>query len=208
MGDVPSWLVVGLGNPGRRHARHRHNIGFRVVDAWLAARDPGAGWREKWSALAAVVQTPTGRCIVIKPQSYMNRSGTSVVAAASYHRAPPDRIVVVHDELDFEFGRVGVKVGGGHGGHNGVRDIVEQLGTGGFLRVRVGIGRPERGDPTSWVLSDFDADAELALAPVVERAGDAISTIVHDGAQAAQNRFNRGPGAPQKDREPLSTSED
>jgi PTH1 family peptidyl-tRNA hydrolase len=121
----------------------------------------------------------------------MNRSGKSVVAAAGFYRVPAERVIVAHDEIDFEFGRIGIKAGGGHGGHNGLRDIVELLGLRDFLRVRVGIGRPTHGDPTTWVLSDFDAVDEARLGDVVERAVKAVTAIMTDGVRAAQNRFNR-----------------
>lgn len=191
MVETSAWLLVGLGNPGASYARHRHNVGFRVVEAWLRTNDPMAGWRDKWDAKVAMASVPLGRCVVLEPQTFMNRSGKSVVAAAGFHRVPAERIVVVHDELDFEFGRIGVKVGGGHGGHNGLRDIVELLGTRDFLRIRVGIGRPAGGDATAWVLSNFDAVDEARLGDIVDRAVQAITAIMRDGVEAAQNRFNR-----------------
>lgn len=191
MAETSAWLLVGLGNPGPRYARHRHNVGFRVAEAWLQSNDPLAGWRDKWDAKLAIATLRHGRCVVLEPQTFMNRSGKSVVAAAGFYRVQPERIIVVHDELDFEFGRIGVKAGGGHGGHNGLRDIVELLGVRDFLRIRVGIGRPARGDATSWVLSDFDAVDEARLDDVVDRAVEAITAIMKDGVDEAQNRFNR-----------------
>jgi PTH1 family peptidyl-tRNA hydrolase len=191
MVETSAWLLVGLGNPGPRYAHHRHNVGFRVAEAWLREHDPLAGWRDKWDAKVAVATLRQGRCVVLEPQTFMNRSGKSVVAAAGFYRVPAEQIIVVHDELDFEFGRIGVKAGGGHGGHNGLRDIVELLGSRDFLRIRVGIGRPARGDATAWVLSDFDAVDEAKVGDVVDRAVEAITAIMRDGVEAAQNRFNR-----------------
>jgi PTH1 family peptidyl-tRNA hydrolase len=191
MVETSAWLLVGLGNPGARYARHRHNVGFRVAEAWLQANDPMARWRDKWDAKVAVASLRNGRCVVLEPQTFMNRSGKSVAAAAGFYRVQPERIIVVHDELDFDFGRIGVKAGGGHGGHNGLRDIVELLGVRDFLRIRVGIGRPARGDATAWVLSDFDAVDEARLGDVVDRAVQAITSVMSDGVETAQNRFNR-----------------
>jgi len=138
----------------------------------------------------------------------MNRSGKSVVAAAGFYRVPAERMIVVHDELDFEFGRIGIKTGGGHGGHNGLRDIIELLGESDFLRIRVGIGRPARGDATAWVLSDFDAIDETRLDDVVDRAVDAITAVMRDGVVAAQNRFNREETESKQSTQSSGTSDD
>lgn len=192
MSDATFWLLVGLGNPGERYARHRHNLGFLAVETWLSDNDPMAGWRDKWSARTATASMRFARVVVLEPQTYMNNSGRSVVAASGFHKIPPERILVVHDELDFEFGRVAVKAGGGHGGHNGLRDIVEQLGTRDFPRVRIGVGRPPKGrDPTPWLLSDFGPDQLVELPGVLERASEAITTVMTKGLRAAQNLINR-----------------
>jgi len=208
MVETSAWLLVGLGNPGGRYARHRHNVGFRVAEAWLQANDPVAGWRDKWDAKVAVASLRYGRCVVLEPQTFMNRSGKSVVAAAGFYRVPAERMIVVHDELDFEFGRIGIKTGGGHGGHNGLRDIIELLGESDFLRIRVGIGRPARGDATAWVLSDFDAIDETRLDDVVDRAVDAITAVMRDGVVAAQNRFNREETESKQSTQSSGTSDD
>jgi PTH1 family peptidyl-tRNA hydrolase len=135
------------------------------------------------------------RVVVLEPQTFMNRSGRSVVAATQFYRVPPEQLVVVHDELDFDFGRVAVKRGGGHGGHNGLRDIIGQSGSPEFVRVRVGIGRPTRGaDVSGWVLQGFDAADGAALPEVLDRACHAITTVLTRGLAAAMNETNRDAG--------------
>lgn len=187
------WLLVGLGNPGPRYAGNRHNVGFMVTDAWVSRHaDPGAGWRSKWQAKVMGVRIPGGgRCVVLQPQTYMNRSGAAVAQAAAFHRVPLDRVVVVHDELDFPFGRVAIKRGGGHGGHNGLRDLMRHLPGPDFIRVRVGISRPTRGEVTDWVLSDFRGEDAAFLPDTLDRAVQAVDAIFAHGVSAAMNEFNR-----------------
>lgn len=199
MDERAPWLLVGLGNPGREYAANRHNVGFMVVERWLDRHwPPGISdpWREKFHGRYAVGQGSFGRCIVLQPQTYMNRSGKSVLAAAQFFRVPPQQIVVAYDEIDFEFGRIAVKNGGGHGGHNGIRDLVTLLPSKDFLRVRVGVGRPSRGgDVAGWVLGNF-AGTDLAELPdVVDRAEQAVSAIIERGVGPAMNEFNQAPAA-------------
>ena len=195
MADGSPWLLVGLGNPGREYAHNRHNVGFMVADRWVDRHvTPGVGapWREKFHARMAPLRLRGQRVVVLQPQTYMNRSGKSVVAAAQFHQVPPEQIVVVHDELDFEFGRVAVKKSGGHGGHNGLRDIITLSGFRDFVRIRVGIGRPPQGGNVSkWVLTNFDAHDEAELPEVVDRAQQAASAVITDGIKAAMNAFNQ-----------------
>lgn len=197
MAENTPWLLVGLGNPGAKYAAHRHNIGFQVVERWLDRHGtPGASdWREKFDARYAVVAGDFGRCVVLQPQTYMNRSGKSVAAAQTFYRVPAERIIVVHDELDFPFGRVAVKAGGGHGGHNGLRDIIAVSGTRDFVRVRAGIGRPPpgRADVSSWVLSDFGPDDAVLVPDLLDRAQAAVTTVMSHGLAAAMNEFNQPP---------------
>lgn len=198
MADAAPWLLVGLGNPGDKYARNRHNVGFMVVDAWCEKRLSLPPWRDKHKAQECSVSSGVpggGRCVCLKPQTFMNVSGESVGPAARFHRVPVERVVVVHDELDFEPGRVAIKKGGGHGGHNGLRDIIRVLGTRDFLRVRVGIGRPARGDVSRWVLTDFDGDDAIALPDAVEHACHAVDLIMADGVKAAMNEINTQPKA-------------
>ena len=195
MDESTPWLLVGLGNPGRQYAANRHNVGFMVVARWLDRHGPagvGEAWREKFHGRCAVVSGPFGRCVVLQPQTYMNRSGKSVLAAAQFHRVAPERIVVVYDEIDFAFGRLAIKKGGGHGGHNGIRDLVTLLPSKEFVRVRVGIGRPRAGgDVSKWVLDDFAGDDLAALPDLVDRAEAAVSAIVEQGLARAMNTFNQ-----------------
>lgn len=198
MADDAPWLLVGLGNPGREYAHNRHNVGFMAVERWLDRQLPagvGSPWREKFHARTAAATVSSERVVVLEPQTYMNRSGRSVVAAMQFYRVPPERLVVVHDELDFDFARLAVKRGGGHGGHNGLRDIMGQLGHGDFVRVRVGIGRPVRGgDVAGWVLQDFDAVDAAGLPDLLDRASHAITTVMTRGVAAAMNEINTAKG--------------
>jgi len=191
--DTAPWLIVGLGNPGPRYARTRHNIGFMTADAWSHEVSPGPSWSEKWKGQTTTVNCGGLRCVVLKPQTFMNRSGASVVPAAQFHRVPPQQIVVVHDEIDFPLGRLAIKKGGGHGGHNGLRDIVAQLGSPEFLRIRLGVGRPGRGEVgevADYVLNDFTPDERGPAADLIERAVKALTCMMTDGVVMAMNKFN------------------
>ena len=182
-------LVVGLGNPGRDYARNRHNVGSMVVDE-LARRHAGS-WRGKFSGRLAEVRIDGHKVALLKPETYMNESGRSVQAAARFFKVEPDAILVVHDEGDFDLGRLQARRGGGLAGHNGLRSIAQQLGTSDFLRLRIGVGRPERGDPrplADYVLSDFEPhdDAERLVA----KAADAVELLDAEGLEATQRRVN------------------
>jgi PTH1 family peptidyl-tRNA hydrolase len=190
MADQSPWLVVGLGNPGARYARTRHNIGFMAVDAWCDQLSPRPSYTEKWKGQTASVNGRGGRVVVLKPQTFMNLSGQSVSAAVQFLRVPPTQLVVVHDEIDFPLGRLAVKKGGGHGGHNGLRDIVAQLGHGDFIRVRLGVGRPVRGDVADYVLAEFLPDERPQADDLLERAVLAISCVTTEGVVTAMNKFN------------------
>ena len=202
MSDSP-WLIVGLGNPGPQYAKNRHNVGFMVVERWVDRHvTPGTGgasWKQQFKGRTAGLHAgpPIGRCVVLEPQTYMNRSGESVRAAADFHGVPLDRTVVVHDEIDFDYGRLALKRGGGHGGHNGLRDIIKHTGGPGFLRVRVGVGRPRHGEVADWVLSDFSsADAAvMAVDELVDRAEQALTCLLAEGLTAAMNQFNQTPSS-------------
>jgi PTH1 family peptidyl-tRNA hydrolase len=183
-------LVVGLGNPGPKYAGTRHNAGFMVADA-LQRRAAGAGWQEKFSGLASRADVAGRPALLLKPITFMNLSGRSVVRAAAFFRIAIPDIVVVHDDLDLEFGVVRVKVGGGLGGHKGLASCAAELGDPGFLRVRVGIGRPRFGDATDYVLQSFAKEEAAELPDVVERAADAVEAVVKDGAVKAMNTFNK-----------------
>src|SRR3989442_1260619 len=144
-------LVVGLGNPGREYERNRHNVGAMVVDE--LARRHGGSWRSKFNGRIAEVRIDQHKVGLLKPETYMNESGRSVQAAARFFKLEPDAILVVHDEGDFDLGRLQARLGGGLAGHNGLRSVARCLGTPDFMRLRVGVGRPERGDRRP--LADF-----------------------------------------------------
>ena len=194
-GEVASTLdllVAGLGNPGREYARTRHNVGFMVCDE--LARRHGASFRSKFSAELAEPRLDGRRVALLKPQTYVNESGRSVGAAARFFRVPPERVLVLHDEVDLELGRLQARLGGGLAGHNGLRSVAQHLKTQEFLRLRIGVGRPERGDPrpvADFVLSPFADDVDVE--ELVGRAADAVETIVRDGLEEAQQRFNERP---------------
>jgi PTH1 family peptidyl-tRNA hydrolase len=182
-------LVAGLGNPGREYERTRHNVGWLVVDE-LAQRH-GGSWRSKFKGSLAEIRLGGARLALLKPETYMNESGRSVAAAALFFKVPAESLLVVHDDVDLEPGRLQARRGGGLAGHNGLRSLAQHLGTQDFLRLRIGIGRPGRGDPRpvkDWVLSPFapeeDADA------LVARSADAVETMVREGLEATQQRFN------------------
>lgn len=182
-------LVVGLGNPGREYAQNRHNVGWMVVDE--LARRHDASWRDKFSGRLAELRIDGHKVALLKPQTFMNESGRSVAAARAFFKLEPDAILVVHDEVDLERGRLQARLGGGLAGHNGLRSIASHLKTPDFMRLRVGVGRPERGDPrpvADYVLSDFEpADDRDSL---VSRAADAVETLDAEGLERAQARFN------------------
>jgi PTH1 family peptidyl-tRNA hydrolase len=182
-------LVVGLGNPGREYAGNRHNVGYMVVDE--LARRRGASWRGKFSGRLAEVRIDGHRVALLKPETYMNESGRSVRAATGFFKVEPDAVLVVHDESDLEPGRLQARKGGGLAGHNGLRSVARHLGTPEFLRLRVGVGRPGRGDRRSladYVLSDFEPDEDSQT--LVSQAADAVETLDAEGLEAAQRRFN------------------
>jgi PTH1 family peptidyl-tRNA hydrolase len=182
-------LVVGLGNPGREYEGNRHNVGFMVADE-LARRYTGS-WRGKFSGDLAEVRIDEHRVALLKPQTYMNESGRSVRAAAGFFKLEPDAILLVHDESDLEPGRLQVRQGGGLAGHHGLRSGARHLGTPYFMRLRVGVGRPERGDPrplADFVLSDFEPHEDVET--IVSRAADAVETLDAAGLEVAQREFN------------------
>jgi peptidyl-tRNA hydrolase, PTH1 family len=183
-------LVVGLGNPGPRYTGTRHNAGFMVADE-LHGRTAGAGWQEKFSGLSSRVDLAGRPAFLLKPLTFMNLSGRSAARAATFFRIAVSDIIVVHDDLDLEFGVVRVKVGGGTGGHKGLVSCASELGDPGFVRVRVGIGRPPFGDATDYVLQTFSKAEAAEIADIVEHAADAVVAVVKGGAVKAMNEFNK-----------------
>ena len=183
-------LLVGLGNPGSKYGRTRHNIGFRVAEQ--AAQAVGASLEStRWNAVVGQGRARTEPVAVLLPQTFMNLSGEPVGHAARFWKVEPAGIVVVHDDLDLEFGRLQVKVGGGDGGHNGLKSLNQHLGSKDYVRIRFGIGRPPQGwDPSDYVLAKFDGDEENQLEELIPRAAQAAVTALGYGALAAMNQFN------------------
>ncbi len=191
MAEEP-WLVVGLGNPGVQYERTRHNIGQLVADE-LARRASARFTSHRTNSRVAEGRIVPGgpRLIIAKPNTYMNVSGGPVAQLVRFYSLDPGRLIVVHDELDIPFDTIRLKSGGGHGGHNGVRDIVSAVGTPDFLRVRVGIGRPPgRADAADHVLSPFSPAERQALPSLVSDAADAVGLVTTDGLAAAQQRYH------------------
>jgi PTH1 family peptidyl-tRNA hydrolase len=188
------WLVVGLGNPGPSYAGNRHNVGHLVV-AELADR-VGGSFRAHKTGRAEVVEGRIGgvggpRVVLARLRGYMNESGGPTKALAQFYKTPPDRVVAVHDELDIPFDTLRVKLGGGDNGHNGLRSLRSALGTGDFFRVRVGIGRPPgRQSPADFVLSDYSSVERKILPFQVDRAADAVESLVREGLERTQSTYN------------------
>ncbi len=182
-------LVVGLGNPGRRHERDRHNLGFMVVDE-LARRHRGV-FKQKFNGHLADVRVDGSRLALLKPATFMNDSGRAVQPAAAFYKATLDSLLVVHDEVDLEVGRIQARLGGGLAGHNGLRSIAGLLGSPDFLRLRVGVGRPGRGDRRAvadYVLAPFAPDDDADA--IVSRAADAVESLLTLGLEETQRVFN------------------
>jgi peptidyl-tRNA hydrolase, PTH1 family len=190
MVEESPWLVLGLGNPGPQYAGNRHNAGFMVLDV-LADRVGGRFKNHK--ARGEVVETRLAgeRAVLAKPRSYMNTSGGPAASLRDFFKAPIEKIIVVHDELDLEAGALRLKQGGGDNGHNGLKSLRQSLGSGEFYRVRLGIGRPPgRQDPSIYVLRDYTAAERKVLPLQLERAADAIEALILDGLALAQNAYN------------------
>ncbi|MET9336738.1 MULTISPECIES: aminoacyl-tRNA hydrolase [unclassified Nonomuraea] len=180
------WLIVGLGNPGSQYERNRHNAGFMVLDE-LAARAGGTFKAHK--SRAHVLETRGA--VLAKPQTYMNLSGGPTKHLADFYKIPPERVIVVHDELDIPYGALRAKFGGGDNGHNGLKSITKVLGTRDYLRVRFGIGRPPgQMDAATFVLRDFGTVERKDLAFLVDRAADVVESLVEKGLETTQNAFH------------------
>lgn len=190
------WLIVGLGNPVDEYRGTRHNVGFEVADE-LCERAATRFSEKKFKARVARGRLQGADCVLIEPQTYMNLSGESVGPAAGFYKVPTAEIIVVHDDLDLEVGRLKLKQGGGHGGHNGLRSLIEHLPDPSFLRVRVGIGRPPpKWDSADYVLGRFSKGDRELIDGAVKEAANAVETIIKDGLRRAMNVYNRVPAAP------------
>ena len=183
------FLVAGLGNPGSRHGRDRHNVGWMVADE--LARRCDASFKSKFNGRLAETRIDGHRVALLKPETYMNESGRSISGAAHFFKLATEAVLVVHDDVDLELGRMQARAGGGLAGHNGLRSIAQALGDADFLRLRIGVGRPGRGDPrdvADFVLSPFEPHEDPD--GVVGRAADAVESIVREGLEEAQRRYN------------------
>ena len=187
-------LVVGLGNPGPRYSATRHNIGFRVVDrlADEFAIDIG---RQKFEAVFGRGRVDSVEVVLAKPLAFMNRSGPPVRQLSDFFKISNQDILVIHDDIDLAFGRIKIKEKGGHGGHNGIRSVIDAFGSGTFTRLRLGIGRSGTGqDAAAYVLDRFGRDETSMLPQVIQRARDAVVTILVQGTKVGMNQFNMNPG--------------
>jgi peptidyl-tRNA hydrolase, PTH1 family len=182
-------LIAGLGNPGARYERDRHNAGWMVVDELARRRE--ATFKSKFDGRLCETRMCDSRVALLEPETYMNESGRSISAAARYFKVVSEDVLVVHDDVDLDVGHLQARLGGGLGGHNGLRSIAQSLGTPEFLRLRIGVGRPGRGDPrgvADYVLAPFEAHENREA--IVSRAADAVEALVSEGLEATQQRFN------------------
>jgi len=203
--DAEMWLVVGLGNPGDRYRYNRHNVGFMVLDV-IAESDGGYPWAWKssrrFSAETARGTLEGEKVLLVKPQTYMNLSGQSVGPLARFYGVPSERMVVIHDDVDLDFGRLKVKKGGGAGGHKGLKSLDQHAGGPGYMRVRCGVGRPEHGDTANYVLADFSYEEEEGRAAMVKQAQAATHMLIGGSLRKAMNKFNGQGKKKKKEAEP------
>lgn len=185
-----TFLIVGLGNPGREYKDNRHNVGFMLIDR-LSVRLNARMSRVQAKALVGSVNFEGNKIILGKPQTYMNLSGQSIQGLARFYKLPLENMLVAHDDLDLPFGTIRIRPGGGPGGQKGVASTIERLGSKDFRRLRIGIGRPPgRMDPAAYVLQDFLKADQITLSEILDRAADAVLTFMTDGLNAAMNKFN------------------
>ena len=197
--DTDRTMVVGLGNPGERYEQTRHNVGFwcvdRLAEEWGADRE-----RRRFRALVREAGVGAHRLVLVKPQTYMNDSGDAVGSAARWFKVPPNRILVIHDDLDLPVGRVRFRQGGSSGGHRGVASIMEHLGSDGFLRLRIGIGRPPSDEAVDYVLSRFSREEQAAVDRILGAASAMVRCVLEEGIAEAMNRYNGLDAAADSDR--------
>lgn len=186
-----SWLIVGLGNPGEKYENTRHNVGFQVVDE-LAERQNAPVQKLKFKALTNLLTISGEKVLVMKPVTYMNLSGEAVRPAADFYKIPPERILVISDDTALDPGKLRIRIKGSAGGHNGLKNIIQHLGTDQFPRVRVGVGQKPHPDYdlADWVLGKFQGADKKVMDEAVKRAADAVECILKEGADRAMNRFN------------------
>lgn len=186
-----SWLVVGLGNPGTQYESTRHNMGFLAVDK-LAQEENFRFSKLRFKAWTATWEVGGQKVLVMKPQTYMNLSGESVGEAARFYKIPPEHVLVISDDIDLPAGRLRIRPGGSAGGHNGLKNIIQHLGTDRFPRIKVGVGSPRPGehDMVDWVMGKPMGEDRTAVEDALDRAGDAAKTLITEGIDRAMNRFN------------------
>jgi len=188
------WMVVGLGNPGAKYSMHRHNVGFMTLDAYCA----GVGhprWKEEKQALVTRLKIENEDTLLVKPQTYMNKSGEPTRALMDYYKIPVQNLIVIHDDIDQGFGAVKLHRNRGPGGHNGLKSLNESLGTQDYFRVKLGVGRPTqpRMDVASYVLQNFSTEEQAHLHELLGIAGDAFESLICDGYDKTATKFTRGP---------------
>ncbi len=189
---MSSFLIVGLGNPGAKYAHTRHNIGFQFLD-YLEQQYSLRFSSSKWQADVIRTELWQKQVVLVKPETYMNKSGIAVGAIARYYRIQPANMIVIHDDIDLDVGRLKIVVGRGAGGHNGIRSIIEHMGDKNFSRIRVGVGRPELPIPVDrYVLSSFSKDEQVVMDEAMGDIAQGLELIVTEGANAAMNKVNAG----------------
>jgi PTH1 family peptidyl-tRNA hydrolase len=188
------FLIVGLGNPGKTYQRTRHNLGFQVVDRLAEQHDIKVG-QKKFKGQFGSGSIGDRRVCLLKPQTWMNLSGGAVAEAVNYHKVPLEQVLIAHDDVDLELGRIQVKFGGGHGGHRGLQSVIESLAADDFARIRVGVNRPDgEGDVSDYVLEPFSKAEQAAAEEAVGRAAEAAAAWLKDGLTTAMNQYNSWPG--------------
>ena len=190
-GGSVSWLLVCLGNPGREYAETRHNVGFLAADL-LAEKKSEKFDRLKFKALTGTVELGGERVLVMKPQTYMTLSGEAVGEAVRFYKIPPERVLVISDDVSLPLGKMRIRANGSAGGHNGLKNIIQHLGTDAFPRIKVGVGAPAHPEHemVDWVIGKFSKDERKALDDMLKKTVDAAECVIRDGVQKAQNRFN------------------
>jgi peptidyl-tRNA hydrolase, PTH1 family len=188
---LTSYLICGLGNPGKKYELTKHNIGFLVLDQ-LADKFEIPVEQKKFKSLFGQLELDKNKIYLLKPQTYMNLSGEAIKEAASFFKIEPQNLLIIHDDLDFPFGTVRIKIGGGAGGHNGLSSIIEHLGTDEFTRIRIGIGRPSTPmDPAGYVLQPYTEEQNKKLEDIIAKGLEAIGAILKSNAPSAMNKFNQ-----------------
>jgi PTH1 family peptidyl-tRNA hydrolase len=182
------WLIVGLGNPGSRYSRTRHNIGFQVLDEFAGRLR--LEWKDRAEYRMCSGSLGDARIVLVEPLTFMNRSGSAVRKVAGRFAVPPENIIVVHDDLDLDAGRLKIRKNGSSGGHKGVESVIQCIGSKAFIRVKIGVGRDQAVPAEQYVLMKFKRDELAAIGDSVQKAADSIETIIADGADRAMNRFN------------------